>query len=225
MKDTLDNMDKLNIELKNMKTRLTALTAKVELIHHGQNLDKSLKNVNHPYFIGLVSRRIKNMLTQNKDLFLQTEYTYPSHANTFGAQGIRTTQNNLKCVSFIPEYWEDKGDTEYMDVQINLMKRGIKIKRLFIVNEQNRDNTKQQMAYQNSLGIETKCIEQSMVDNDFKEKDYLVQDDELLVELYFDEGMENGTHSESKELITLDEVLVQERIEQFTTNWANAKTL
>jgi len=119
----------------------------------------------------------------------------------------------------------DQGETEYMDVQINLIKRGIKIKRLFIVNEQNRDNTKTQMEYQNNLGIETKCIDQNMVDNEFKEKDYLVQDDELLVELYFDEEVKNGTHSESKELITLDEVLVQERIEQFTTNWANARTL
>ncbi len=220
-----DDMDKLGIELKNTKTRLAALTSKIELVQHGQQLDARLAEVKHPYFVGLISRRLKNLLTQNSELFVQTERTYPSHANTYGAQGIRTTRDNLKCVSYIPEYWEDKGETEYMVTQINLMKRGVKIKRLFIVNEQNRENTRKQMEYQNSLGIDTKCVEQSLVDFEFKEKDYLVQDDELLVELYFDEGEEYGTHSESKELITVDETLVQERIEQFTTNWGNAKTL
>lgn len=225
VEETQTEMDKLSVELKNTRTRLAALTGKVELIHHGQNLDDFLVKVKHPYFVSLISRRVKNMLTQNSDLFVQTERTYPSHANTFGAQGIRTTRDNLKCVSYIPEYWEDKGETEYMDTQINLMKRGVRIKRLFIVNDQNRDNTSKQMKYQNGLGIETKCIEQSMVDFEFKEKDYLVQDDELLVELYFDNDEGYGTHSESKELITLDDIVVQERIEQFTTNWANAKTI
>lgn len=219
------DMDKLGIELKNAKTRLAALTSKVELLQHGQQLDARLAEVKHPYFVSLISRRLKNLFTQNSDLFVQTERTYPSHANTYGAQGIRTTRDNLRCVSYIPEYWEDKGETEYMATQINLMKRGVKIKRLFIVNDQNRDNTRKQMEYQNSLGIEAKCVEQSLVDFEFKEKDYLVQDDELLVELYFDEGEEYGTHSESKELITVDETLVQERIEQFTTNWGNARTL
>ncbi len=223
--ETQSAMDKLEVELKNAKTRLAALSSKVELIHHGQHLDATLAEVKHPYFVSLISRRLKNLLTQNRDLFVQTERTYPSHANTFGAQGIRTTQDNLKCVSYIPEYWEDKSDTEYMDTQVALMKRGVKIKRLFIVNDKNRDNTRKQMAYQNGLGIETKCIEQSMVDFEFKEKDYLVQDDALLVELYFDEDEAYGTHSESKELITVDDIIVQERIEQFTTNWANARTL
>lgn len=225
IEDTQSNLDKLKIELKNTRTRLTALNNKVELIHHGQRLDESLAQVKHPYFVSLISRRLKNLLTKNSDVFVQTERTYPTHANTFGAQGIRTTRENLKCVSYIPEYWEDKGDTEYMDTQINLMKRGVKIKRLFIVNDQNRENSRNQMMYQNDLGIETKYIEQSMVDFEFREKDYLVQDNELLVELYFDEGMEYGTHSESKELITVDDTIVQERIEQFTTNWANARTL
>lgn len=219
------NIDKLTVELKNTRTRLVALTSKVELIHHGQQLDRALAEVKHPYFVNLIARRLKSLLAQNSALFVQTERTYPSHANTFGAQGIRTTRDNLKCVSYIPEYWEDKGETEYMDTQINLMKRGVKIKRLFIVNDKNRDNTRKQMAYQHGLGIDTKCIEQAMVDFEFREKDYLVQDDELLVELYFDEGMEYGTHKESKELITVDDLVVQERIEQFTTNWANAKSL
>ena len=223
--ETLSNMDKLTVELKNVKTRLAALTSKGELIHHGHQLDASLAKVKHPYFVNLISKRLKGLHSSNSDLFVQTERTHPSHAHTFGAQGIRTTANNLKCVSYIPEYWEDKNDTEYMDTQINLMKRGVKIKRLFIINDQNRENTKKQMDYQNSLGIETKCIEQSMVDIEFKEKDYLIQDDELLVELYFDDDMECGKHSDSKELITIDGLVVQDRKEQFKTNWANAKAI
>lgn len=223
--ETNSNLERLEIELKNVKTRLSGLNSKVELIHHGHQLDASLAKIKHPYFVNLIAKRIKNVLSANSELFVQTERTHPSHPHTFGAQGIRTTQNNLKCVSYIPEYWEDKNDTEYLNTQVNLMKRGVKIKRLFIVNDQNRENTIKQMEYQNGLGIETKSIEQSMVDIDFKEKDYLIQDDELLVELYFDDDREYGTHSESKELITIDDQVVQERKEQFKTNWANARSL
>lgn len=56
------------------------------------------------------------------------------------------------------------------------MKRGVKIKRLFIFNETNRANTLTQMRLQNGLGID-----QSMVEEDSREKDFLLQDDELLV--------------------------------------------
>ena len=225
MSDMASGLERLDVELKNVKTRLHGLTNKVELIHHGHQLDATLAKVKHPYFVNLINKRLKNLLSANSGLFVQTERTHPSHPHTFGAQGIRTTQDSLKCVSYIPEYWEDKNDTEYMATQVNLMRRGVKIKRLFIVNDQNRENTRKQMEYQNGLGIETKLIEQSMVDVDFKEKDYLIQDDELLVELYFDEDEMYGTHSDSKELITIDDLVVQERKEQFKTNWANARTL
>jgi hypothetical protein len=223
--DTVTSLDKIAIELRNVRGRLDGLQNKVELINHGAELDRSLAKVKHPYFVNLVSKRLKNLLASNSDLFVQTERTSPSHAHTFGAKGIRSTKFTLKCVSYIPEYWEDKGETEYMNTQINLIKRGVKIKRLFIVNDVNRDNSMGQMRLQNGLGIETKFIEQSMVETDFKEKDFLLQDDELLVELYFDEGVEGGRHIDSKELITTDELTVLERKEQFQTNWASAKSI
>ena len=220
---TQEDMNKTTIELQHIKTRLDGVQNKLTLINHGQSLDSLTSEVKHPYFIKLISTRLKSLLTSNTDIFKQTEYTSPCHANTFGAHGIRSTTEELKAVSFIPEYWEDKNDTEYMDTQINLMKRGVRVKRLFIVNDQNRDNTLSQMKLQNELGIETRFIEQSMVENDFKEKDFLIQDNELLVELYFDDDINNKRHRESKELITTDELLVNERNEQFLTNWASAK--
>lgn len=221
---TQATMDSTIIELRNIRTRLDGLQNKVELINLGSELDSELASVKHPYFISLVAKRLKNLLTNNGEIFVQTERTSPSHAHTFGAKGIRTTKEKLKCVSYIPEYWEDKNDTEYMNTQINLMKRGVKIKRLFIVNDMNRDNTLSQMKLQNNLGIETKFIDQSMVEADFKEKDFLLQDDELLVELYFDDDAESGRHIDSKELITTDHLTVLERKEQFQTNWASAKS-
>ncbi|MBF0263640.1 MAG: hypothetical protein HQL46_00080 [Gammaproteobacteria bacterium] len=219
------NIDNTAIELRNIRGRLDGLQSKVELINHGQQIDNSLNNVKHPYFVNLITKRLKNLLSKNSELFMQTERTSPSHAHTFGAKGIRSTRENLKCVSYIPEYWEDKNDTEYMDTQVNLMKRGVKIKRLFIVNDANRENSIAQMKLQNKLGIETKFINQSMVEEEFKEKDFLIQDDELLVELYFDDDVTNGRHVDSKELITTDELIVLERKEQFQTNWASAKTV
>ena len=220
---TQSDMDKINIEIQNAKSRLDGLQNKIALINQGQSLDAKLSDIKHPYFVSLISTRIKTMLTSNKNLFEQTEYTSPCHANTFGAHGIRSTTDELKCVSFIPEYWEDKNDTEYMNTQINLLKRGVRIKRLFIINDNNRDNTLSQMKYQNNLGIETRCIEQSMVEAGFKEKDYLLQDNQLLVELYFDDDTDDKRHREAKELITTEELLVIERKEQFLTNWASAK--
>ena len=222
---TQTDMDKTAVELRNIKSRLEGLQNKVEMLNHGQELQSTLAQVKHPYFVSLISTRLKNLLTTNKELFTQTEFTSPRHANAYGAQGIRSTHDSLICVSFIPEYWEDKNDTEYMNTQINLMKRGVRIKRLFIVNDNNRANTTSQMKLQNGLGIETKCIDQSMVETEFREKDYLIQDNELLVELYFDDDVENGRHVDAKELITTDELKVIERREQFTTNWASAKSI
>lgn len=222
---TQTDMESTTIELRNIRGRLDGLKSKVELINHGHELVDPLEKVTHPYFINLISKRLKSLMSSNSDLFLQTERTSPCHAHTFGAKGIRSTRENLKCVSYIPEYWEDKNDTEYMDTQVNLMKRNVKIKRLFIVNEKNRDNTTSQMKLQNKLGIETKFIEQSMVEEDFKEKDFLIQDGELLVELYFDDDIQDGRHVDSKELITTESLLVLERKEQFQTNWASAKTV
>ena len=222
---TQTDMDKTAVELRNIKSRLEGVQGKVEMINHGQELQSRLAEVKHPYFVSLISTRLKNLLTKNKDIFMQTEFTSPCHANTFGAQGICSTHDDLKCVSYIPEYWEDKNDTEYMNTQVNLMKRGVKIKRLFIVNDNNRVNTAAQMKLQNGLGIETKFIDQSMVEAEFKEKDYLIQDNELLVELYFDDDVENGRHVDAKELITTDELKVIERREQFTTNWGSAKSI
>lgn len=220
---TREDIDKTTIELQHIKTRLDGTQNKLALVNHGQSLDSLTSEVKHPYFVKLISTRLKSLLVSNNDMFKQTEYTSPCHANTFGAHGIRSTNEELKAVSFIPEYWEDKNDTEYMDTQINLMKRGVRVKRLFIVNDKNRDNTLSQMKLQNQLGIETRFIEQSMVEADFKEKDFLIQDNELLVELYFDDEVDNKRHRESKELITTDELLVNERNEQFLTNWASAK--
>ena len=221
---TSANMEKISIELRNIRGRLDGLQSKVELINHGYQIDSSLADVKHPYFVNLITKRLKNLLSKNSELFAQTERTCPSHAHTFGAKGIRATREQLKCVSFIPEYWEDKNDTEYMDTQLKLMKRGVRIKRLFIVNDTNRDNSISQMKLQNDLGIETKFIDQSMVEEEFKEKDFLIQDDELLVELYFEDGVENGRHVDSKELITTEDLIVMECKEQFQTNWASAKS-
>ena len=125
----------------------------------------------------------------------------------------------------MPEYWEDKKDTEYMDTQVELLRRGVVIQRLFIVNDRNRDVTYEQMRLQTAMGIDTKYIEQSMVEEDFREKDFLIQDDELLVDLYLDDEQVDGKHSDSKELITTDEILLLERKDEFLTNWACAKPL
>lgn len=225
VKNTQDALEKTNLELNFIKNKIESLQNKVELINHGSYLDKSLNNIKHPYFVKLISKRLKNLLSKNNSLFEQTAHVSPSHADTFGANGIKSTKEELKCVSFIPEYWEDKKDTEYMETQDGLIKRGVKIKRLFIVNDQNRDNSFEQMRIQNAMGIETKFIEQSMVEADFREKDFLIQDDAVLVELYFDDETQEGKHGNAKELVTIDEIQLLDRKEEFSTNWDCAKKI
>jgi hypothetical protein len=217
-------LERISAEVKFVINRQESTQKKIELISHGNEVDQAIEEVKHPYFVALVHKRLKNMLAKN-NVFTQTEYTNPSHANTFGAKGIKSTRLNLKCVSFMPEYWEDKKDTEYMDTQAELLKRGIVIQRLFIVNDKNRKVTFEQMRIQAGMGIETKYIEQSMVEEDFREKDFLIQDDELLVDLYFEDDQIDGKHSDAKELITMDEILLLERKDEFLTNWACAKGL
>ena len=218
------DLARVSAELKFIANRQESTQKKIELINHGNEMDKAVDEVRHPYFVALVNKRLKNVLAKHS-VFTQTEYTNPSHANTFGAKGIKTTKESLKCVSFMPEYWEDKKDTEYMDTQVELLRRGVVIQRLFIVNDRNRDVTYEQMRLQTAMGIDTKYIEQSMVEEDFREKDFLIQDDELLVDLYLDDEQVDGKHSDSKELITTDEILLLERKDEFLTNWACAKPL
>lgn len=221
---TKKELDKTNVELNFIKNKMVSLQSKVELIDFGGEMDKSINHIKHPYFVSLITKRFKQLMSSNSNIFQQTEYTSPSHVDTFGAKGIKTTREILRCVSFVPEYWEDKKDTEYMDIQSNLIKRGVKIQRLFIVNDKNRENSSEQMRIQNIMGIETKAIEQSMVDDSFREKDFLLQDDELLVELYFEEE-NSGKHVDAKELITMDEIKVLESKDEFLTNWASARAL
>lgn len=220
-----DSMKELDTKLANFKsshdsrlnhvgTRLDDLKGKVELIKHGQRFDEELKKVKHPYFVELIDRRLHD---KTQGVFVQKEATSPTSRNTFGSQGIKTTANNLKCVSFMKGYWEDKSETPYMEVQKDLIKRDVKIQRLFIVNDDNRESCIKEMEYQDSLGIETAWVDQSRVEEGFKEKDYLVQDDMLLVDLTGDD------HANANELITVDVLDVRTAIEQFTTNWGAGK--
>ena len=218
------DMERVKSELTFIINKIDSTQRKIELIKHGNEVDDAIDRVKHPYFVSLINKRLKNAMAKDS-IFAQTEYTSPSHANTFGAKGIKTTRSTLRCVSYMPEYWEDKKDTEYMDTQAELLKRGVVIQRLFIVNDKNRQVTHEQMRIQNEMGIETKCIEQSMVEEDFRERDYLIQDDELLVSLYFDDELVDGKHSNSKELITTDELILLDRQDEFVTNWACAKGL
>ena len=218
-------INKINVELAAIKNKQGSVEKKIELINFSDELDSSIKDIEHPYFINLITNRLKQLLSKNKDIFKQTELTSPTHVNTFGAKGIKMTETSLKCVSFIPEYWEDKKDTEYMDLQRDLITRGVKIQRLFIVNDENRESTFAQMKVQNSMNIETKYIEQSMVDSSFRERDFLIQDNRILIDLFIDEESEDKKHSSSKELVTTDDAMVLERKEEFSTNWATAKTI
>ena len=227
--DLMNSIEKNNARLRQNNEEINFINDKFDLVKTVKNYPVELQKIKHPYFINLINTQIKNIFSN------QEIVTTPSSKETFGYGGIRTTKKNLRFISSFKDYWDDQSETEYDRTQDELIKRGIKIRRLFIDHtvttseddlktRAQKDNQfkslMMQMESQSKRGIKVKYIPAIAIEGVFKNKDGLIQDDELLVDLRL---KDDGAHKKAEELITMNRYPVEKSITEFELYWNQAK--
>lgn len=204
------------------------------------NLDENLKDIevflsirtktdkiNHPYFAKWSQGKLRNILEQNREFFLGTNWTHPHAVDTFGIEGLSYTQRNgvIHAVSVVSDYWEDDFAIEYLEQQrLLIKKKNVTIQRIFVFPKENEDIIAIQMRKQKKLGIDVRYI---YADNEYVspiwlKEDYLIQDGVLLVQIFCESHRFEGSKNQNVELITIDSMKVAEKEERFNRMWERA---
>lgn len=173
-------------------------------------------SVRHDYFKKWTSIKLNVFLSENNDFFNGTNWTNPHSEETFGIVGIGYTKKCIKAVTAVSDYWRDGFSIAYLNKQHELIQNGITVTRIFIIEKGKLAESVGQMEYQTSLGIRVYYIEKGneYIDPAWLLEDYLIQDDELLVQIYC-QSHQFSTQEQNTEEITMDAVKVQKKVERF----------
>ena len=179
-------------------------------------IKKYICNIKHSYFKKWAYIRLNKFIAENKELFQESNITNPHAEDTFGISGICFTRKSLMALTSVSDYWQDNFTIEYLARQAELIKQGVHIQRVFILEQGGYEKAKDQMEYQKNLGIEVFYIYKGdqFIDPDWLEEDYLIQDGELLVQIYCNTHQFVGQDKCSEE-ITMDKARVSIMIERF----------
>lgn len=209
----------VNSSISDVNFELKSISSNVQLKDVHDDLKANIGRVSHPYFTRLLSYRLEAFLQDNASLFNGDHSTSPFSTDTYGAEGLRDTKDNLKCVSSFDDYWDDRGDSDYYDYQLELIKKGVRIQRLFVVDDANRGKAEIQMKRQKQDGIDVRFIEKYKFGEEGFFRDYLIQDNILLVDL-LPEDPDKPKHGNSLERISTNGV--GERVDEFNKYWSHA---
>ena len=181
-----------------------------------ENLTKRVYNLEHSYFRKWACMKLNHFLSENNLFFDGTNWTNPHSEDTFGVSGILFTKSTIKAITSVSNYWEDNFTIEYLKKQGELVKKGIDIYRIFILEKDNMDIARPQLEYQRDLGIKVYYIykDNEYIDPKWLEEDYLIQDDKLLVQI-FCSSHQFSSQNQCDEQITVDVVHVKNKIERF----------
>lgn len=173
-------------------------------------------SVQHDYFKKWVCIKLDEFLSENSEFFDGTNWTNPHSEETFGITGIGFTKKNIKATTAVADYWDDNFTIEYLNRQAEMIQKGIKIYRVFIVEKGCVEKAIKQMNYQHSLGINVYYIEKGneFIDPSWLLEDYLIQDDELLVQIYCESHQFNSQNNNNEE-ITMNPIKVKKKVERF----------
>ena len=173
-------------------------------------------SVKHAYFKRWTSIKLNRFLADNDMFFDGTNWTNPHSEETFGIVGIGYTQRCLKATTAVSDYWEDDFSKAYLEKQHELIEKGVTVTRIFILEKGKTPGAVRQMQYQYEMGIKVYYIEKGdeYIDPEWLSEDYLIQDDELLVQIYCDTHQFSSQNQNTEE-ITMDPVKVQLKVERF----------
>lgn len=186
-----------------------------------QKIKNNIENIDHPYFQKWTRTKLEMILEHNRSLFSGKNYTNPHAEDTFGIEGLRYTRNNgtLKATSVVPDYWLDDFTKQYLKVQEELIRdKKVKIQRIFIFPKAMKKKYIKLMKDQVNIGIDVRYIhkENKFIYEDWLNEDYLIQDDKLLVQIFCStHKCDKGQNEVGNELITIDPIIVREKIERF----------
>jgi len=204
---------------RTINQKLDDVSGNLALFNTIHKLEENINRIEHPYFKERVRVEIERFIADNIQLFNSKHITSPDSPDTFGRPGLNYTSKDLKCFSSIDDYWDDRRDTDYFSYQKELVIKGVKIKRLFLYSEHNRKKVFEEAKKHKLIGVDVRVIGEKEVRSDLRKRDYLIQDERLLVDLKLDENTKK--HLEAREIITTQNV--SERIGEFEKFWSAAK--
>jgi len=189
----------------------------------------SFNEIKHPYFKDILIRKFEDFMYENNSLLNNKYITNPNSRDTYGISGIKNTKKSLFCVSAISDYWDTQNE-QYIEVQRMLIKGGVIIQRLFVVNEKNYSKALEEMKRQTQYGVDVRYIDEKIMINSSGFRDYLIQDGMLLVDLVVPKGNSKEdyikdskiNHLEVHEIITYG---CYKRLKEFRSHWNRATTL
>lgn len=179
------------------------------------DIRKFALSLEHPYFKKWAYVKIEEFLSQNNEFFQGTNRTNPHAEDTFGISGIEFTKKSIKAITSVSDYWEDDFTMQYLEKQAKMIREGVEVHRVFVVENEKSQAAVSQMSYQHSLGINVYYIkkENEYIDPKWLAEDYLIQDDELLVEISC-ETHRFESQDTTSELVTMDKAKVIRKSER-----------
>ena len=177
---------------------------------------KRTLSVKHDYFKKWICLKLDEFLSENDDFFDGTNWTNPHSEETFGITGIDFTKKSLKATTAVSDYWDDNFTIEYLRRQQQKIQEGINIFRIFILEQGGVEKAIPQMDFQYNMGIQVYYIEKGneYIDPTWLTEDYLIQDDELVVQIYC-ETHQFESQDNNNEEITMNPVKVKKKVERF----------
>jgi len=210
------SMEYFDSVVKKLVRHLQSHPADENLFVSLERLQSKILSLQHPYFRKWAAIKINDFVYDNEDFFKGRNTTNPHAEDTFGVNGIEFTQKNLKALTVVGDYWEDGFAIKYLQTQRKMIDRGVTIERVFVIDKNHSESALAQMRYQKKLGIDVYFIQSDneFIDPLWLKEDYLIQDDELLVEIFCESHKFNG-QTDTCEHITMTPLVVQSKIERF----------
>lgn len=189
-------------------------------------LHERLEDVPHPYFAYIARRKLESFIANNERLLRGTYFTSPTEEETFGIKGLSYTRENgiVRNLSTIRDYWEDPRNwsdhelPEYLATQKFLIEqRNATVERIFVFKSNEQESYEGVMEKQARLGIEVWYIHSDQsepLSHSWLKEDYQIQDDRLLVELIFEDGVDRQLEA-ATERVTAEPRMVKEKLERY----------
>ncbi len=193
------------------------LNAKIDQLKLLSVIQDDIIKLKHPYFKKWSEIKLEEFIASNYDFFQGSNRTHPHAEDTFGIEGINHTQRTLRCLSSVKDYWDDNFAIEYLKAQIALIKtKGIRIQRIWVIDKENFEKLFPKMENQLKSGIELYYIFRNTeyMNPDWLNEDYLIQDDNLLVEINC-ESHKHTNGNDKTEHITINQWEVHSKIQRF----------
>lgn len=155
-----------------------------------ENYEQAKVNVNFP-FNEFVSDKIVDFTKDIENASAGRIRVKPRGRHSFGHIGMEKTNVSILAATNASHknYWESDWGVNYIQIQKSLIKKGVKIQRVFILNGNRKPGKRllELMQIQKDIGITVYYVNSDvLINGNVKVKDFLVQDNSMVVEVTLD---------------------------------------